>query len=314
MSSSTSRTPASVVGTTVELIEPILLHLDMRSLLTSALRVCRQWRDLIQGSKSLQRALFFESDEDLAETMHQITFNPLLVELFPTLFDFNSSPETRGFNDLAIEALPIGQSRVPFYRRNASWRRMHLRQPPVRDLGFWTLDAIHYRREELYVARYGRGLRMEGFYFLVLRHVYWWDVSVSWGEAQGRQLRNWQYARREGKRAGEKMVRTTDVIIGAIADRDCRYEDSNGGSVNFGARIKLEEYYTLADYGRIGVEKVRKDVISNGLVKMGIFWFKVMEADDPQVLWREWDNAGVQNCRCGWCCTKRSSQLCRIWS
>lgn len=90
------------------------------------LRVCRQWRDVIEGSILLQRALFFKAEEEPAGD-HMVTFNPLLLELFPLLFDFHGTPELRGFNDLAIEALPIGQHKVAFYRRNASWRRMHMR-------------------------------------------------------------------------------------------------------------------------------------------------------------------------------------------
>jgi hypothetical protein len=77
--------------TPAELLEPILLSLDMRTLLTSALGVCRQWRDLIQGSILLQSAPFLRSEEEPAGSC-EVKFNPLLVDLFLILFDFAGVP------------------------------------------------------------------------------------------------------------------------------------------------------------------------------------------------------------------------------
>ncbi|KAK2596313.1 hypothetical protein N8I77_013209 [Diaporthe amygdali] len=289
----TSGLSVSPVLTTVELLEPILLCLEMRCLLTSALRVCRQWRDVIQGSVLLQRALFFECGEEPSES-HEVTFNPLLVELFPILFDFAGTPSPRGFNDLAIEALPIGQSRVAFYRRDASWRRMHLRQPPVNHVGLWTLDKIRLRNEKMKLIKYDGGLRMEGFYFLILKHVYWWDLFVKWGETQGQQLRLFQWVRMHMAGPAEEMVRTADVTIGGLADDYCVEEGGARTSVDGSGLLKMEMGRALANNDRVDEESVRKSVASNGLVKMGIFWFKVMEPDDGEVIWQKWDGP----CRC----------------
>lgn len=42
-----------------ELLELILLHVDLRTILTSAQRVSRAWHALVTTSTALQRALFF---------------------------------------------------------------------------------------------------------------------------------------------------------------------------------------------------------------------------------------------------------------
>lgn len=277
-----------MVFTTVELLEPILLYLDMRSLLTSALRVCRQWRDLIQGSLLLQRALFFECDEKLAEN-HGVKFNPLLAELFPILFDCSGTPDTRGFNDLAIEALPIGRRRVAFYRRDATWRRMHMRQPTVKHVGLWRLCAVMGRKEKMEMIKYDEGLRMEGFYFLVLKHVYWWDLYVRWGETQGRQLRHHRHARGQMKAPAEELMRTADVTIGAWADWSCVKEGKDRRSVDGSGLVKMKMGHAVAEHDRIDEGNAREHVESNALVNMGIFWFKFMGKYDGEYIWESRD-------------------------
>lgn len=289
-----------------ELLEPILLNLDMRSLLTSALRVCRQWRDLIQGSTLLQTALFFKSNEKKSES-EEVTFNPLLVEMFPLLFDFAGAPSPRGFDDEAIEALPIGRRRVAFYRLNASWRRMHMRQPPVKLVGLWTLDSTIRRKEHMKMVKYDGGLRMEGFYFLVLKHAnWWWDLFVKWGETQGRQLRHFRHVRSHMIGSAKEMVRTADVTIGALADEhlirfgDREYVDGsgrvrmkmgpfgNGEYVDSSGRV-TRKLGLFDNNGRMTEETVNKSVESNSLVKLGIFWFKIKEKDEWEVLWEKGD-------------------------
>lgn len=280
--------PASMVLNTTELLEPILLYLDMRSLLTSALRVCRRWRDLIQGSAPLQRALFFECEETRAGS-HEITFNPLLVECFPLLFDFTSIPSPDGFNNLAIEALPIGRRRVAFDRLDASWRRMHMRKPPVKHVALWTLDTIRRRKEKMKVVEYDGGLRMEGFYFLVLKHIYWWDLFVKWGEVRARQLCHFRFLRMHMIGPAEEMMRTADVTIGGLADDHCVEEEDARKPVDGSGFVKTKIGYALADNSCMDQEDTRKSMDSDGLVKMGIFWFKVKEINDGKVMWEEHD-------------------------
>lgn len=278
------QTPVSTVFIIPELLEPILLCLDVRTLLTSV-RVCRRWRDMIQGSIHMQRALFFECEEMPAGS-HEVKFNPLLVETFPLLFNFSDSwgphDGPRGFTDLAIEALPIGQRRVAFYRLDASWRRMHMRKPPVKYVGLWTDEYSRRRGEQIRLVKYEGGLRMEGFYFLVLKHVYTWDLSVKWGQAHARQLQILKEVRGVLDSWAEEMITTADVVIAGLCDEPSRH----------GERYSLpyrEQSRRWAENERRKEEEVRKSMVSNGLVKMGIFWFKVRERDPWEVMWRKWD-------------------------
>ncbi|KAJ6437377.1 Zinc finger, CCHC-type [Purpureocillium lavendulum] len=73
------------LGTT-ELLEQILLHLDMQTLLVSATRACRQWNSLIAASPLLQKALFLRPDDDGDATPADAVVNPLLAQHFPPFF------------------------------------------------------------------------------------------------------------------------------------------------------------------------------------------------------------------------------------
>ncbi|KAE8340686.1 hypothetical protein BDV24DRAFT_151806 [Aspergillus arachidicola] len=119
-----------------EILHPILLNLDMRSLL-HAQRVCRVWNDIITRSRSLQQALFFLPVEE-----HQATspdkrpghINPLLKEiLWPQLSWLATSASKIKSSERRRQA----QARdIPILRsETASWRRMLIRQPPPITIG-----------------------------------------------------------------------------------------------------------------------------------------------------------------------------------
>lgn len=291
-----SEVSVSPVLTTPELLEAVLLSLDMRTLLTSALRVCRQWRDLIQGSTSLQKALFLQAEEKPPRTYEE-GFNPILRGLFPVLFE-NCGVPGRGLNDLAIEALPIGRRRVAFYRRDASCRRMHLRQPPVKHVGLWTLDKISTRKETMRLVKYEHGLKMEAFYSLVLKHVYWWDLLVKWGGADGRRLPHFKYVRLHMREPALELVRTADVFIGALADDYCVDEGLARRSVDGSGLIKMEMGRPVADHMSADEKKIRRAVEPSDLVQLGIFWFKVMETEGYEVVWKKVDGSYCFRRRC----------------
>jgi hypothetical protein len=87
-----------------EIAELMLAHLDMRTLLVSATRVCQRWNSLISASLTLRKALFYDADDDftgdelgwdpLASDDRDVSpqrprFNPLLVQMFGScFFDF----------------------------------------------------------------------------------------------------------------------------------------------------------------------------------------------------------------------------------
>lgn len=144
-----------------EILENILLHLDLKTILTSTLRVSRAWHDLITHSPRLQKHLFFLP----APEYKNKTRNPLLAERFPLWFpDPISSAETTfapssneqdytwnhpsrcEFNESSFESLPIAKEecRGSFMYEGASWRWMFIQQPPAQRLPYFH-------------ARYSRG-------------------------------------------------------------------------------------------------------------------------------------------------------------
>jgi len=139
-----------------ELLESILLQLDTRTLLTSAQRTNKTWHSLIQTSPSLQKALFLQPEYSIPPSISSSSspqapvFNDLLVETFPFCFQ-----QLRQSQDSGSDLKPISRSRDTstldatsfpaskhitsrsgaFARRDASWRKMLIQQPPLRSYG-----------------------------------------------------------------------------------------------------------------------------------------------------------------------------------
>ncbi|KAI0858836.1 hypothetical protein F4860DRAFT_516486 [Xylaria cubensis] len=135
-----------------ELLQLILLQCDMRTLLTGARGVSLLWRDIIDSTPAIQKALFFRPDtrNDGSEAI----LNPLLTETFSTFFD-GSVHDEESFEELPIggkgplvDALSLlfdgivkeSSRRDAFRRKDASWRRMLVRQPPVGNMPVWEWD------------------------------------------------------------------------------------------------------------------------------------------------------------------------------
>ncbi|OJK05113.1 hypothetical protein ASPACDRAFT_38684 [Aspergillus aculeatus ATCC 16872] len=120
--------------TTVEVLENILLHVDNQSLLTSAQRVCHAWHDLI-STPSLQKHLFLIPDWERPQPQR----NPLLVQIFPGWFiihnidgEYREKIGRDGLNPRWDLTQP--DQKASFIRKEASWRRMLVQQPPIRGL------------------------------------------------------------------------------------------------------------------------------------------------------------------------------------
>ncbi|KAJ5836875.1 hypothetical protein N7447_002901 [Penicillium robsamsonii] len=113
---------------TLEVLENILLHLDLKYILTSAQRVCHRWQDLISTSPSLQKYLFFQPDWDREDRQR----NPLLAEIFPDWFpDFPTSEK-----QCKSHGIETGTSDI-----KSSWKRMLVQQPPIRDIIFFLVQS-----------------------------------------------------------------------------------------------------------------------------------------------------------------------------
>ncbi|KAK4459724.1 hypothetical protein QBC42DRAFT_311016 [Cladorrhinum samala] len=149
---------------TYELLTNILLHLDIRTSLTAAQRVSKTWHKIITTTPSIQRALFFLPDETSypqyshapPQSRHQ---NPLLTELFPAWFDSSSPPPRTTVeqipNTFSLEQFPshrwepfyscaVAKNPRAFLHPTATWRRMLIAQPPVRELGFLSREITNY--------------------------------------------------------------------------------------------------------------------------------------------------------------------------
>ncbi|KAK0730291.1 hypothetical protein B0H67DRAFT_561219 [Lasiosphaeris hirsuta] len=149
---------AHQVASTPELLEMILLELDMRTLITSAQRVDRNWSQTIKASPRLQQALYFapaRKPRSRATQTPPYTQNPLLAEVFSPFF---SKPPRRtdttwpGFyRRLALAKKTRGKKKnskaerprqAAFMRADASWRHMLVTQPPIAKLAVVTVHDI----------------------------------------------------------------------------------------------------------------------------------------------------------------------------
>lgn len=138
-----------------ELLENILLHLPERDLLVNAQRVSQLWHSIITTFRSLQQKLYFQPLPSTEYTTESIP-NPILQELFPPWFrsfernvprTFIGRDHFRNLDWNSSEA-----KREAYKRKDASWRRMLVAQPPV-------LEMTHTNRYHLGDRRFVRGER-----------------------------------------------------------------------------------------------------------------------------------------------------------
>lgn len=120
-----------------EVLEIILLQLPLKDLLVNGQRVNRLFHDVITSSRSLQQALFFRPIRD-ASTM-KVRTNPLLRKKFPPWFE-NKWLMSRTFvlsdhkHFWRLDWNSSKERAEAYARKEASWRRMLVAQPPVQDL------------------------------------------------------------------------------------------------------------------------------------------------------------------------------------
>ncbi|KAJ6508680.1 hypothetical protein C8R45DRAFT_1089836 [Mycena sanguinolenta] len=115
------------VISTPELLEQVLVQLPMRDLLVAAPLVSKSWHALTL-SPTVRRALFFEPDP-LGSASERV-LNPLLMETFPPFFALQQGEGSPG----TIETMPWSKAPYAFKRKEASWRRMLVTQPPVHSM------------------------------------------------------------------------------------------------------------------------------------------------------------------------------------
>lgn len=131
-----------LVLATPELLEAILIHLPLSELLTTAQLVSVQFHDTIYSSASLQQALFFLSSTN----SHVSKPCPLLHHCGTSTFidkrslHHDSQDSDGDFPWLVPEGLQplVWQKYAQRYKaytvKGASWRRMLVVQPPIKEL------------------------------------------------------------------------------------------------------------------------------------------------------------------------------------
>ncbi|KAF7546713.1 hypothetical protein G7Z17_g8233 [Cylindrodendrum hubeiense] len=153
---SADQTPPTPVVCSPELLEIVLFHLDIKTRLVSASRVCKFWLETINRSPLLQKASFFQPEQPFSSDQDR-QMNPLLIEAFGDTF-FGSSPPARraeSFWKLPWSPQALVRMKAPtgsvlgveptcrqksFTRAGASWRRMLVSQPPPPFIGLSWVD------------------------------------------------------------------------------------------------------------------------------------------------------------------------------
>ncbi|KAJ7441977.1 hypothetical protein FB451DRAFT_1298034 [Mycena latifolia] len=127
-------TARDTVMSTSELLERILAQLPLRYLLVAAPLVCKAWQAIITLSPTLQRALFFQPDPSPRSDSEPVR-NPLLVEMFPPFFAGAGKNRWSWSGQAStIMAMPWSKAPDAFKRKEASWRRMLVTQPPAQTM------------------------------------------------------------------------------------------------------------------------------------------------------------------------------------
>jgi len=119
-----------------EILEAILLNIEPRHLLVNAQRVNRTWHSTIRCSPPLQRVLFFEACP--RNEKRESEFNVLLSAAFPPFFEHNPDVEDDAkWTQESLSKMDWNsclQKRDAYSREEASWRRMLVLQPPIKEL------------------------------------------------------------------------------------------------------------------------------------------------------------------------------------
>ncbi|GIJ83163.1 hypothetical protein Asppvi_001682 [Aspergillus pseudoviridinutans] len=186
-----------------EIREMILLKVDMRTLLCMQ-RTCRSWLRTIKESLAIQKALFFTPIENTPD--QEKAQNLLLAEAFPPLFQvINPLIPEDAFGYVydntftTFDMLKDPSIGAAYLRPEASWRRMLVQQPPVRDFAVImnTTGGYGYNHEYFKVPEDPRGftdgLRMGDFFEALmfdddldyaifrLKRVTWWKRTSQHG-------------------------------------------------------------------------------------------------------------------------------------
>lgn len=167
-----------------ETLHLICTFIDMPTLLHAQL-VSKHWHDMISTSPLLQQNLFF--NPRLSVNIEQpSTINPLLLQHFEAILKGRESYNKQMWhNSPAMSRMSIANMKngrkvhKAFIRRDASWRRMLVAQPPITSIGY--MRKVN-GDEDWKLLPFPGGLRMGDLYDMVFQAI-WSKVDEASGSA-----------------------------------------------------------------------------------------------------------------------------------
>ncbi|KAH6961404.1 hypothetical protein HG530_005241 [Fusarium avenaceum] len=221
-----------------ELLELILLHLDLKTLLVSASRVCHHWAATMAESPRIQQALFFQPvPSTAAERPEAFTLNPLLVEKFGRCFfdiDRKYTYLRRADSFFRLPWAPEGATaeqgparslsvleKTPrlenFTSSSSSWRRMLVSQPPPLSLGYLKLDTVDIWFHEVHTTLIeprspSQGVNMGQLYDMVHRTTCQSENYATWYRISWDKPRESHQTERCRDEC-EQLLRKTSVVV-----------------------------------------------------------------------------------------------------
>lgn len=149
----------------------ILKNVDERFILTVAKRVCKDWNVIIKNDKHIKARLFLDLPKDTH--LKRKVFNTLLCERFPHFFGNDNPAHVEPPEHKSAVALDWHKSlgddaweaaRNPLLYPEASWRRMHITNPPTMRILDYGMASKYIKDKPFTVRRYSKGLRMGELY------------------------------------------------------------------------------------------------------------------------------------------------------
>ncbi|KAI4866727.1 hypothetical protein F4820DRAFT_468617 [Hypoxylon rubiginosum] len=184
-----------------ELLEQILLNLEARDLLVNAQRVSRTWKATIDRSTVVQKILFklgssksptaarYEKNLIIANALPNIGGFPFPNDLYSPEDLYRHNPDYIRFSNFAFNILSGGFGPV-WLEEAASWRGMHIAQPPITTLR-WHVQRDDEPFHELELPgitvefKFPQGLRMGDYYDLLLGTTCQkWLHTIFWPEGR----------------------------------------------------------------------------------------------------------------------------------
>jgi hypothetical protein len=134
---------ANAVLKTPELLEMILVHLDMREIF-SFQRVCHHWQDIIMHDSLLLRRKLFLAPA-FTDSPNYPTDNPFLKQRFPKFSTYllQGNVKWRPKWVKALDESDLLRLGEEFFEcETASWRRMLLTQPPIKEVVVYVSPGV----------------------------------------------------------------------------------------------------------------------------------------------------------------------------